>query len=69
MSNEYLPPIQHKFAIGDRVRTFSGAIGEISSLMPYSLVAPAYYVRIAGRIVALSERSLEKIDSQEGETV
>lgn len=74
MSNEYITPIQHKFEVGDKVRvtqhkTLSGAEGEIAALMPYTFFQPAYYVRIGGMITPISERSLEKIESQGRETV
>lgn len=74
MSNEYITPIQHKFAVGDKVRViapFSKLYlysGEIAALMPYTLSRPAYDVRIGDEIVPFSERSLEKIERKEGET-
>lgn len=74
MSNEYIKPIQHKYAVGDKVRviqhkTISGAEGEIAATMPYTFIQPAYYVRIGGMITPISERSLEKIEVQGSETV
>ena len=74
MSNEYLKPVQHKFAVGDDVVVTSPFSrlhlypGSIIGLLPYRLVAPAYDVLISGQRIAMSERSLEKIESQEGET-
>lgn len=75
MSNEYINPVQHKYAVGDKVRViapFSKIYlysGEIVALMPYTLSFPAYDVRIGDEIVPFSERSLEKIERQESETV
>lgn len=75
MSNQYIKPVQHKFAIGDKVRViapFSKLYlysGEIVALMPCTLSVPAYDVRIGSVVVPMRERSLEKIESQESETV
>lgn len=75
MSNEYLPPIGHKYSLGDDVVVTSPFSrlhlypGTIIGLLPYRLVAPAYDVLVGGEKVALSERSLEKIESQQTETV
>ncbi len=73
MSNEYMP-MQYKYAVGDRVRVTNhkypnGADGIIVALFPYMLIAPGYDVKIDGVIMAVSERSLEKIESQGSETV
>lgn len=73
MNNEYITPIQHKFAVGDKIRvtqhkTLSVAEGEIAALMPYTFIQPAYYVRIGGMITPISERSLEKVEVQGSET-
>lgn len=59
--------IQHKYAIGDKVRVtnykhINGAEGEIAALMPYTFKAPGYYVNINGMINAISERSIERIE-------
>lgn len=73
MSNEYLPPIEHKYLVGDEVRViapFSRLYlysGMITALLPYR--PTSYDVRIGDEIVPFSERSLEKIESQGSETV
>lgn len=58
--------MKHKYAIGDKVRVVNhkyidGAEGEIAALMPYTFVAPGYYVNIGRTPMAVSERSLERI--------
>lgn len=71
MSNEYIKPVQHKFAVGDKVRVngrhnaIYGSIGEIVALIPYTCAVPAYDVRIGDSIVAASEWSLAKISKRE----
>lgn len=67
----YIEKPQHKYAIGDKVsvkyyRFVNSVKGEIVALLPYKLVAPAYDVQINGMIVAVSERSIERIDVQNG---
>jgi hypothetical protein len=63
--------MQHKYSIGDKVHVVNhkyidGAEGEIAALMPYTFIAPAYYVNINGMINAVSERSIERIEVQDG---
>jgi hypothetical protein len=53
--------MQHKYAVGDKVR-INGKEGEITALIPYTFVAPAYYVKIDDTVVAFSERSIKSID-------
>lgn len=63
----YVEKMQYKYNVGDRVRVrnhkYYDAEGEIVALLPYGLVKPAYDVRIDGMISAVSERSLEKIET------
>lgn len=64
-------PAKRKYTIGDRVRNINhdhachGMEGMIEAVMPYMFVAPAYYVRYdsADRTIAVSERSLEKVEA------
>lgn len=59
----YITKVQHKYQVGDKVlvtnNCFKWAIGEITALMPWALVVPAYYVRINGMVAAVSERSIQ----------
>lgn len=59
--------MKHKYSVGDRVRNINkehkhyGQEGVIDAILPYTFVAPAYYVLWDGetKTVAVSERSLE----------
>ena len=59
--------MKHRHAVGDRVRCINhdhkqyGQRGTIDAILPYTFVAPAYYVLWDGatKTVAVSERSLE----------
>jgi hypothetical protein len=69
IKQQFQSAMQHKYSVGDKVRVVNhkyidGAEGEISALMPYSFVEPAYYVDINGMVTAVSERSLEKIEKE-----
>ena len=65
-------PIEHKYAIGDRVRNINpelaccGQEGVIDAILPYTFIAPAYYIKYdndsSSRTIAVSERSLEKVE-------
>ena len=67
-------PMKHKYAVGDRVRNINpdlaccGQEGVIRAILPYTFIAPAYYVKYdndsSSRTVAVSERSLEKVEVQ-----
>jgi len=63
----YIEKPNHTYQVLDKVRVtnhaYNGAEGVIVDLMPWNLVAPAYYVGINGVIVAVSERSLERIET------
>jgi DNA-binding CsgD family transcriptional regulator len=65
----YIEKIQYKYNVGNRVcvrnHRYYDVEGEIVALMPYSLVAPAYDVQIDGMVVAVSERSLERIEQKQ----
>jgi hypothetical protein len=58
--------MQHKYSINDKVRNVNkehkmyGEYGIIKSLVPYSFKHPAYDVVFGDKIVAMSEKSLEK---------
>ncbi len=58
--------MQHKYAVDDRVCNINkdhrlyGMYGVIKSLMPYTFRHPAYNVMFGDKILAMSERSLEK---------
>lgn len=59
--------MQHKYSVGDKVRVnnhqyIGGWHGEIAALMPYTFIAPAYYVNINGMTNAVSERNIERIE-------
>jgi hypothetical protein len=46
-----------------------GQYGIIHALLPYTFAFPAYGVVFDGRLVALSEQSLEKVESQDSDAV
>lgn len=59
--------MKYKYQIGDKVRVTNhkypnAAEGVIVALFPYMLIAPGYDVEIDGVIMAVSERSLERIE-------
>lgn len=65
----FVVEMQHKYKKGDKVRVvapFSKLYlypGEIHKLIPYTFVAPGYYVKFGDDVIAMSERSLEKIET------
>jgi len=71
-ARQYIVPHQHKYKVGERVintnkidwNTSEGDEGIIISLLPFGSIAPAYDIKyhIDGKIVATSERSLQKIE-------
>lgn len=71
MSNEFITKIQHRYQSGQRVRcinprhTMYGRCGSIERPMPYVFEIPAYDVLFdgAGKVIAMSERSLEECNS------
>lgn len=71
IKQQFKSAMQHKYAVGDRVRITNkehklyNFEGEITELMPYTFVEPAYYANISGMVVAVSERSIEKIEEIE----
>jgi ribosomal protein L21E len=52
--------MQHKYAVGDKVTiTIEGVVSE---LMPYTFVEPGYIVKVGKVALAVSERSIERIE-------
>jgi len=64
IAQQFKSAVLHAYSVGDKVRVtgphmMCGAEGEICAQMPYTFVAPAYYVKVNGMVFAVSERSLE----------
>lgn len=68
MNNQHITQMVHKYSVGDKVRVtprhtwLAGSEGEIAAPIPFTFLAPGYYVTINGSKLALSERSLEKVE-------
>jgi hypothetical protein len=63
----FIVEMQHQYAVDDKVHVVNhhsihDASGVIIALIPFTFISPAYYVRIDDKVVALSERSIERID-------
>ena len=65
---EFVVEMQHKYAVGDKVRVIAPFskiylyLGTIHAQIPFTFASPGYYVDFGGEIIAMSERSLEKIE-------
>jgi hypothetical protein len=71
---QFNPTMQHLYAVGDKVRIVNhqfmdGAEGVIAAQMPFTFVAPAYYVKVNGGTFAVSERSLELLKGGDGDGI
>lgn len=69
--SSFVVEMQHKHAVGEIVRitvpfTTHGKVytgnGVIHAILPYTFISPAYYVKFGSDVIALSERSIERID-------
>jgi hypothetical protein len=54
--------MQHKYAVGDKVRVIkehmmSGSEGVISALIPFTFLTPGYYVTVNGMVFGASEQT------------
>jgi len=67
MNNQHITQMVHKFKEGDKVILTIEA--EVTECIPFTFVEPGYTVKIGKVTLAVSERSIAKIESQDTDQI